>query len=290
MPELPEVESVRRTLEPHLLGARIERAHLRRRDICHGSCTDIGLLVGATIVKLRRHGKQLAIIGSSAISKTGRRAVQENDRAIVIHLGMSGQLFIERGDELSRTHVHCVWTVRGANSSTTTRLIFRDPRRFGGLWTGKWKWVIGEHWTDLGPDAATIDAGILGRRLAGSRQTIKAALLDQEVLAGVGNIYADESLHRAHLHPETIAGALGPDAIKRLAKAVREALAEAIDAGGSTLRDYRNGDGETGKQQLRLAVYGRGGKRCFQCNAPLLSGTVAQRTTIWCPTCQRAAR
>jgi formamidopyrimidine-DNA glycosylase len=279
MPELPEVERVRLTLAPLLATRQIHAVRLARRDIVHGRATARDLLAGAPSVRLARRGKQLAMIAPDG-------------RTVVVHLGMSGQLFwtapgarLERGD-----HVHASWTLREGDAPGG-RLVFRDPRRFGGLWTFPSPQTLEEtRWAGLGPDALTIDAEILRERLGASRRGLKAALLDQGVLAGVGNIYADEALFRARLSPLRPAGGLRRAQRNRLAAAITEVLRESIDAGGSSLRDYRDGLNHEGGFQRRHAVYGRAGQPCVHCGACLRSGLVAQRTTVWCARCQRSPR
>lgn len=268
MPELPEVESVRRSLEPHLLGAPVASVRLIRRDILTGSAAPAALLAGDAVARLHRRGKQLAIIGASG-------------RVLVVHLGMSGQLFFRAQPPAAEVaHVHAVWKLpRG-------QLVFRDPRRFGGLVTLPNGRALDEHWSPLGPDALSIDDAALAAGLAGSRRTIKAALLDQALLAGVGNIYADEALFLARIAPQRSAGRLKTAEVSQLAAAIRTILAQAVAAGGSTLRDFLNGDGQPGGYAGRHAVYGRGGLPCPSCRRPLRQTVLGQRTTVWCAACQ----
>lgn len=277
MPELPEVESIRRSLEPRLLGARVSAAALHRPDVLS---TPPGeprarrarlLLVDGRITQLRRHGKQLAML-------------THDHRACIVQLGMSGVLrwSPEPPARNPSHHVHCVWTLdRGRG-----HLWFADPRRFGGL-TSLREASLPARWAALGPDALTIAGTHLRRALERSSRPVKAALLDQHTLAGVGNIYADEALFIARLSPHAPCGSLAPDAWEGLAHAVRTVLAQAVDAGGSTLRDYRDGEGNAGRYQARHSVYGRAGLPCPVCGSALSSGLLAQRTTVWCPACQR---
>ncbi|MGH7133502.1 MAG: bifunctional DNA-formamidopyrimidine glycosylase/DNA-(apurinic or apyrimidinic site) lyase [Phycisphaerales bacterium] len=268
MPELPEVESVRRSLQPHLLGVTVRSVMLRRRDIVTGPSSPAALLAGETITHLDRRGKQLALIAASG-------------RALIVQLGMSGQFFFRAAAPAPElTHVHALWTLpRG-------QLVFRDPRRFGGLTTLASAAALTDHWTALGPDALTVQATHLVKRLATARRAIKAALLDQAVLAGVGNIYADEALFFAAIAPTRRADRLSAVDLDRLAGAIRQVLAASIASGGSTLRDFLDGDGRPGAYRDRHAVYGRAGQPCRTCATKLRSGLLAQRTTVWCPTCQ----
>ncbi len=276
MPELPEVESLRRSLEPHIRGGVVVRAQLLRADFCtpshDGNTTPADLLEGATIAGTLRHGKQLAIIA-------------QDGRVMCVHLGMSGQVLVRGTDDPHPTHTHAAWELREP-SGRVVRLLFRDPRRFGGLWTFPTLDALRQTlWKELGPDALTASPEHF-EPVADSRRAIKAVLLDQSVLAGVGNIYADEALHRAGVRPAAAACRLGqPDYVK-LAVSVREVLKAAVKAGGSTLRDYVNADGEAGWATINHAVYGRQGLPCVRCGATLRHGTIGQRTTVWCPVCQ----
>jgi formamidopyrimidine-DNA glycosylase len=283
LPELPEIEHLKRTLEPALLGAAVRRVDLRRQDVARAfddsrRVAARDLLQGTTVRELRRHGKNLAIIG-------------DNGRVLCVHLGMSGQmLFVPHGARLAKTdHVHCAW--RLATASGPGRLVFRDPRRFGGLCAiGDTAELTSRCWSSLGPDALTITARQLAMKLRRTRRAIKAALLDQAVLAGVGNIYADEALFRAGLHPQAVAANLRSESIERLADAVRSTLLMAITAGGSTIRDYVDAAGRNGDFSVRHQVYGRANLPCVVCGEALASATIAQRTTVFCRRCQRPRR
>jgi formamidopyrimidine-DNA glycosylase len=274
VPELPEVETVRRGLASAILGRRIARAVLRRADFCqteHGKrARPAELLQGDRVAGLDRRGKQIAVVGDS-------------DRVVVIHLGMSGQvLVLGSGQKPQRAdHVHAEWTLDDGS-----RVLFRDPRRFGGLWAFPSREAVTRRWNDLGPDALQATGSVLNAAAGESARSIKAVLLDQAVLAGVGNIYADEALFAAGISPRRKARSLSHDEWGLLAHKVRFVLAAAIEAKGSTLRDYRGATGEEGQAQSLHKVYGRGGEPCFICGTALRSLTLAQRTTVYCPTCQ----
>lgn len=284
MPELPEVETVRRTLEPLLVGRRVARVELRRADIVEGDPSARALLEGATIRSLVRRGKQLAIVAGRGGKGSG------TERVLVVHLGMTGQLVhhATRPDLSSTTHVHALWTMgaRGRDDPGGV-LTFRDPRRFGGLWPLTDESSLRDRWAALGPDGLEATAEKLRERAGSSRRAIKAALLDQGVIAGVGNIYADESLHRAGIRPTRGCHRIKGEEWTWLAAEIREVLHGAIASGGSTLRDYVGGTGRPGAAQLAHAVYGRGGERCLACGVELRVGVVGQRTTVWCRRCQR---
>jgi formamidopyrimidine-DNA glycosylase len=285
MPELPEVESLRRSLEPLVLGRRVLRAiaprkplHVRPPNVPPNRparLTASDLLEGLTITATARRGKQLALL-----SREGP--------ALVVHLGMSGQLLhLAAGTPLPspRTqpgkHLHARWELDDGS-----RLLFRDPRRFGGLVPFVSREALHGHWSaTLGPDALTLsDDDLLGR--LDSVRAIKALLLDQSALAGIGNIYADEALHRAGLHPGTPADQLTPEQARSLAGHLRELLAQAIALRGSTLRDYRSAEGLPGDATRLHLVYGRSGQPCLACGTTIASAALAQRTTAWCPRCQ----
>ncbi len=285
MPELPEIEHLRRTLEGVILGGTVRRVRLLRADILHrpnGTTATSRippvageLLLGATITALDRRGKQLAIL-------TDRGPV------LCVHLGMSGQLHYVRAGQRPprRDHVHCMWWIDTRHGSG--RLVFRDPRRFGGLWTfASMDRLRLDRWSRLGPDALTISAAALHRRLRGTRRYLKAALLDQSLLCGLGNIYVDEALFAARIHPCSVSPALPPRHTQALASAIRTTLRCAIRAGGSTFRDYLDGRGQPGRYTARHQVYGRAGSPCLRCGRDLERQELGQRTTVSCSHCQR---
>lgn len=269
MPELPEVETVRRGLLP-MVGRRIVSVCLFRRDmLLPGSKTvDVAraMLQGHRLIGVERVGKQLALVA-------------DDRRALGIHLGMTGQVLIAPAQRPVATHDHARWILDDGLSAT-----FRDPRRFGGLRAAD---SSAELFDTLGPDALGINAEQLKAGCGGSSRAIKAALLDQRVLAGVGNIYADESLFHAGVRPSKRCRRLSLAEFEAIAAAIRDILAAAIGRGGSTLRDYRKPDGQLGGAQALHHVYGRGGLPCVRCGVALRSGTIAQRTTVCCYTCQR---
>lgn len=304
MPELPEVESIRRALEPRLVGRAVLSATLRRRDILVAPGDPFGgysrqrstparrpppasrpisrreLLAGATITRLLRRGKQLAIIARHG---DGSARCEAPERALVVQLGMSGQLLLSAPTRRSSRddHVHASWRLDDA------RLDFRDPRRFGTLRIFASLADLDEHWASLGPDALELTPAQLAAAVGNSSRPLKALLLDQSAIAGIGNIYADEALFRAGIRPTKPAARLTRAQCNRLTDAIRQVLAESIDSGGSTLRDYRDGAGLAGRFQSRHRVYGRGGEPCLACGTRLTKTTVAQRTTVYCRRCQR---
>jgi formamidopyrimidine-DNA glycosylase len=290
LPELAEIESLRRTIAPALIGHVLRVAAIGPYDMrARGGGRGEGhrtkrnwmnppeLLDGATIQSIARHGKRLAIIATDG-------------RCLVVQLGMSGQLIA--GDDCDDSHRHVTWLVtksirgQGRVPTVSVPLIFRDPRRFGGLTAYGSITSLYESWNeDLGPDALTIQAQTLRSAMTGAR-AIKVALLDQAMIAGVGNIYADESLHVAGIDPRMQCDQLSPKRVTALALAIRTILNRAINHGGSTLRDYRSGLGATGTAQALHAVYGRAGEPCLSCGESLHETRLGGRTTVWCRSCQ----
>jgi formamidopyrimidine-DNA glycosylase len=275
MPELPEVETVMRGLDGRLTGRRILRATLHRPDLRWAIPPELPLvLTGAEVLGFRRRGKYIFMRLSGGVS-------------VLIHLGMSGRMVIDAPFAL---HEHLtIETDEGA------RIGFVDPRRFGALdliatdAEDTHKLVAG-----LGPEPLGnfFSAPVLLEALAGRASPIKAALLDQTVVAGVGNIYASEALFRARISPRRRAGTLGAARVERLVPAIRETLTEAIAAGGSSLRDYVQPSGELGYFQHAWKVYDRAGTPCERCpGMPVCAGIrrIVQtgRASFYCPMTQR---
>jgi formamidopyrimidine-DNA glycosylase len=270
MPELPEVENVRLTLLKLAGGQRVQKATLHRPDIVTGSATPQSLLQGKVIANVLRHGKQLAIL-----------ADDPQQSVINIHLGMTGRLMGVTGP--LPAHAHVQWTL--ANGDT---LVFIDPRRFGGLWTfGAYAQLLDERWSKLGPDALLITAQQLARALSKTQRCLKAALLDQNLVAGLGNIYVDELCFNCGIRPDRMACECNVGNCQLLVRQMRKLLKTAIKNGGSTLRDYVMVNGQSGRYQNLHKVYGRAGKPCVTCATPLHGGLLAGRTTVFCPVCQR---
>ncbi|HVB77092.1 MAG TPA: bifunctional DNA-formamidopyrimidine glycosylase/DNA-(apurinic or apyrimidinic site) lyase [Candidatus Nitrosotalea sp.] len=274
MPELPEVETVVCDLRPAVVGRRIERVlHLNPLLLRQREPRPAGeLLVGRVIEALERRGKYI-------IFRCGERL------CLIVHLGMTGQLrLVPAGHELA-PHVHLRLELQGQQE-----LRLRDPRRFGRVLIGEEEDLIAQGaMPRLGaePIDPGFDGPLLGRLLSGRRAPIKSLLLDQRIVAGVGNIYADEALFRARIHPARSAAGLGPRRLSRLASALAGALAEGIVHRGSTIADYRDAWGERGHQQDRLQVYGRAGQACLNCGSRLRSIRLGGRTSVFCVRCQR---
>lgn len=281
MPELPEVEAVRRVLARRVVGRWVREASVRRRDVVRGPTAPEAMLVASRIAAVQRRGKELCLCGQSIEGDVGFAG------CVCIHLGMSGSLIWSPANatgEATDPHVHVVWTLDDGS-----RLTFRDPRRFGGVWLFRdTAQRDALRWSRRGPDALTVRPDRLAAALSATRRPLKAALLEQKLLAGLGNIYADELLHRCRLHPLTPGNRLSSQQVRAMVEAMRRLLRDAVRAGGSTLRDggYRGGEGAAGAYQSRHAVYGRAGQPCRTCRTLLRAIAVGGRTTVYCPTCQ----
>ena len=274
MPELPEVETIVADLRPHLVGRTIVRCELNFPTIVRHPEPEefVDAVVGMRIDSVGRRGKYI-LIGLT------------NDLLLVVHLGMTGQLRLVDPVAPLENHTHAVFFLDDGR-----QLRYRDPRRFGRLLLGTEQALLSsKKMPRLGPEP--IDPQFapdeLYRRLRTRRAAIKAVLLDQGAIAGVGNIYADESLHKARLRPDRIAGSLSKKSARRLHESLRESLTLAIANRGSSVDTYRDAWGEIGGQQEKLLVYGRAGEPCFTCGRPLSAIRIAGRTTVFCRRCQR---
>lgn len=280
MPELPEVETIRQGLIPVLVGHKLARVVARRRDLRVALPDDFGQrLTGRRVESIGRRAKFLLV-------------TLDNDDVLLVHLGMSGRLRVYNSAAPPlAAHDHVVFTIEAG-----AEVRFHDPRRFG-LMALCHRERLAEHpfLANLGPEplAPGFDGAALGLRLKGRKTSIKAALMDQRVVAGLGNIYVCESLFRAGLSPKRTAATVQGERAHRLAQAIRAVLQEAIAAGGSSLRDHRQPSGELGYFQHHFAVYGRASERCpgCACDAKRTGGiraiTQTGRTTFYCPTKQR---
>ncbi len=276
MPELPEVETVRRDLACALSGQTLERVRVRRSDIVKG-CGRQKLareLTGRTVGAIGRLGKNLIVnLSDGAV--------------LLVHLGMSGRFYVAEAGETLEKHTHLI-----AELSNGRRLIFRDPRRLGHLeLCADGRIEDAQMLRNVGIDAMSDEftAQRFAEMLAGRTAPIKAALMDQRRVAGIGNIYACEALHRAGIAPVAPCGELSADEVGRLHRAIRRVLAEAIAAEGTTIADYVTGAGVPGRFQERLRVYGREGERCRKrgCGGIIERIVQSNRSTFYCPVCQR---
>jgi formamidopyrimidine-DNA glycosylase len=281
MPELPEVETVRRGLLPAMEGKRILRVEVRRKDLRFPFPENFGPRIeGARVRRLGRRAKYL--VGDLS-----------NGEALIMHLGMTGR-FTVQGRKPGRfvhaagkdeKHDHVVFDMQGG-----VRIVFNDARRFGlmDLWPAS---TLASYPAFAGMGPEPISNGFSGAYLEeafeGKKTPVKAALLDQRVVAGLGNIYVCEALFRAGISPRRLAGSIRPERLERLAACVRDVIEEAIEAGGSTISDFGTPDGELGYFQHRFQVYDREGEACMVCSKPIRRLVQSGRSSFYCPSCQR---
>jgi len=280
MPELPEVETVRRGLARSLEGARINHVEVRRKDLRYPFPENLSTsLQGRVIVSFKRRAKYLLII-------------LENDTIVISHLGMSGCWRIEEAGQKQK-HDHLILDV--ATPKQFLRLTYHDPRRFGFvLLTSQSDLDNHPLLRNLGvePLSNDLSPAMLEAAFKAKKTPLKAALLDQRIIAGLGNIYVCEALWQAQLSPFLAAGWLATGtkkanlALDRLVRAVRDVLNRALQAGGSTLRDYAHIDGTSGYFQHQFSVYGHENAPCPHCNAPILRERQSGRSTFYCAACQ----
>jgi formamidopyrimidine-DNA glycosylase len=277
MPELPEVETIARGLAAVLPGRRVVGLRLGKSDFIADPPRLLHELPGRVLRSVRRLGKFLLI---ELISTNG----DPRARTLLVHLGMTGQLTVRAAAEPLAPHTHIVCALDDGRE-----LRYVDPRRFGRV-----ALALPEELEPLlfrlGADPLEISRADFCRRVGLRRARIKALLLDQSVLRGVGNIYADESLWRARIHPARPAARLGQARLARLHSELRRVLLNAIRLGGSSISDYVGPDGERGRYQLRHRVYGREGKPCRRCGASIRRILIAGRSSYFCPRCQRGPR
>ncbi|QLI81734.1 bifunctional DNA-formamidopyrimidine glycosylase/DNA-(apurinic or apyrimidinic site) lyase [Chitinibacter fontanus] len=270
MPELPEVETTRRGIQDHLAQAKIKEIIVRNPRLRWPVPSDLNELISEqTILSVRRRAKYLLLeLGTGTI---------------LIHLGMSGSLRVLTEAFPAEKHDHIDLVLHNG-----TRLRYRDPRRFGA-----WLWITGnplQHslLSTLGPEPLTAEFNpkYLAQRLVNKRTAIKQLIMDNQLVVGVGNIYASESLFRARINPNTPGTTLSAEQISSLCTEIKATLSEAIAAGGSTLRDYVDSDGKAGYFMINSFVYGRTGQPCRVCGTPICSIRQGQRATFFCPHCQ----
>jgi formamidopyrimidine-DNA glycosylase len=278
MPELPEVETVRRGLAELALGRRVTEVEIANAWVVTG--LPDSFVAGArdlVISGLERKGKALAM---TLAGENGERP-----RYLLVRLGMTGQLTVEDRSAPLRPHTH----VRLALDDGTLELRYRDVRRFGRLRVctrEELEAIFGR----LGPDACLIGEAEFLAALGGRRGAIKSWLMNQQLLSGLGNIYADEALYAARVHPLTPAGRLKPEAARRLYRAVRKVVERALSMRGTSFRDYIGADGEPGEFLSNLRVYQRTGEPCRRCRALVRRVIVAGRSSHFCPHCQPRPR
>ena len=267
MPELPEVETVRRTLAPVVEGRTVASVSFAWPRTCAGDprATE-ARLAGQRIERLERYGKYLLF----QLRRDG------DESLLVIHLRMTGNLLVNG--------VPGEYTRASMTLDDGTAVVFQDIRKFG-----RWQWSerLPPRLATLGPEPLEIGRDEFADRLRSRGARLKALLLDQEFLRGLGNIYADEALFRARLHPLRSADSVGPRKARDLHEAIQAVLRNAIDAGGTSIRDYRDSRGAEGDFQRQIRIYGRDGDPCVNCGTRVRRVIVAQRSTHFCPRCQR---
>lgn len=282
MPELPEVETVASSLRPHVCGSVFARSSLLRLSTLHPLSMPLESLRNLRIQDVRRRGKLLLFDLLPSIETESSAALPT---AMIIHLRMTGRIFTQSANAAQGKHTRCVWDMIGPGASRF-QLFFDDTRTFGKILVANeeilQRW---DFWQALGPEPFEAEVSDFISRL-NSRRTIKACLLDQSVLAGIGNIYADESLFKAGIDPRRSAQSLSGEEASRLLSAVKDILHLAIEKKGSSIRDYRDADGKSGTFQKTFSVYGRAGKKCRLCGTELLKDKIGGRATVFCPHCQ----
>ncbi len=263
MPELPEVQTVVDSVRPKIVGRRLVGITLHRDDFATPAGFNWLGLAGVRIADVRRRAKRIVF-------------VLDDDRRFFAHLGMSGRMtFCDAATPLVK-HTHVVFAFEHGELRQS------DPRRFGGLhWLGD---DLGE--ANLGPEPFDLTPQRLGERLSKTARPIKSALLDQAVIAGLGNIYVDEALHAAGVHPLAVSRDVPIASVRRLNRSIKSILRRAIKFKGSTLRDYVDADGRPGGFRLQHRVYDRAGTPCRRCRTPIARIVLSSRSTHFCPTCQ----
>jgi len=270
MPELPEVETTLRGIEPHLLKQRIARVVVRDPRLRWPVPVEISRAEGQQLVKLQRRGKYLLL----KLQRGG----------LLIHLGMSGSLRVLQHPATPKKHDH--FDIELQNGVC---LRFNDPRRFGAFLWLEGEMLSHELLRDLGPEPLSDDftAEYLYQASRGRKAAVKNFIMDGHIVVGVGNIYASEALFMAGIHPQRAAGRVSRQRYINLVAAIRDVLEHAIRRGGTTLRDFVNSNGAPGYFAQELLVYDRAGGECFQCGGKIKQKVIGQRSSYYCPVCQR---
>jgi formamidopyrimidine-DNA glycosylase len=271
MPELPEVETTRRGIAPHLTGRTVTGVTLRTAKLRLPLSAELPRrLAGQRIAAIARRGKYLLFTCS--------------DGTLLLHLGMTGHLRLVPSDSAPGKHAHVE-----LHFDNNTTLRFTDPRKFGTL-----LWLTGEPLqhpllAELGPEPLSADftAEYLFKRSRKRSVATKLFIMNSKIVVGVGNIYANEALFLASINPARAVGSLAPAETERLTAAIKQVLTEAIDLGGTTLHDYLDAAGQPGYFSLKLHAYGRSGKPCSVCGTVLQESRLGNRSTVWCPKCQQ---
>jgi formamidopyrimidine-DNA glycosylase len=285
MPELPEVETVARGLRRAILGRRILSVTLGKTDFIDDPAALEQHLPGRQIEAVERYGKfmllQLSAVGGVARVATNGDAAPAS---LLVHLGMTGQIAPSPAGQPLAKHTHvCLLLDDGRE------LRYTDARRFGRI-AYLTKTLLAEELTGFGADPLEVSKEEFADRICGRRARIKAMLLDQSVLRGVGNIYADESLWRAQVHPARLGAKLSRKQAETLRRVLQDVLQKAIVLRGSSISDFLDAEGEPGEYQRHHRAYGREGKSCYRCKTPIRRAIVAGRSSYFCPRCQVSPR
>lgn len=281
MPELPEVETIARGLDQNLAGDVIESVWLGEKpEPLKSSAAEIAaVLEHSRIQKVRRVGKHIVFdLDTASRARSGKAKAGGQ---WIVHLGMTGQLLIAKPETEPIKHTHALLKLKSGRE-----LRFVDPRRFGRLAVLAASSDVARQFAAPGDEPLDALPERFVSLFRGRKTPIKSALLNQKLLSGVGNIYADESLFRAGIRPRRRAASLSREQLRRLHTALRQVLREAIKAGGSSINDYVDAEGREGFFQLRHRVYGREGKPCLVCKTPIKRIVIAGRSSHYCPNCQ----
>jgi formamidopyrimidine-DNA glycosylase len=292
MPELPEVETVARGLRQTILGRTILSIHLGKTDFIDDPAALEQHLPGRRIDSVERYGKFMLLRvahpvppgNSASETRNLPRNVDTAPASLLVHLGMTGNLAPAAAAQPHEKHTHVWMTLDDGRE-----LRYTDPRRFGRI-AYIAEAALASTLLAFGADPLEVTTEDFASRIRSRNSRIKALLLDQSVLRGVGNIYADESLWRAKIHPARLGAQLTAEQAETLRKSLLEILHKAIKMRGSSISDFLDAEGEPGEYQRHHRAYGREGKRCYRCKTPIRRIIVAGRSSFFCPTCQRAPR
>jgi len=276
MPELPEVETVRRSLEPNLLGKKIIKVEVNLPKLIKIPAGDVqgfkNSLIGSTFKEIKRRGKYLLFIF-------------DNDMTMVIHLRMTGRLLYVEKDVPVQKHTHLIFSLDDGHE-----LRFHDIRQFGLIYLVPSQEIhLIEGLRTMGPEPLSEDFSLqcFQDALKGKKQRVKVFLLDQRCVAGIGNIYADEILFQAGIHPDETVDKLTPEKEKALWEAIKDRLEAGVEHRGTSIKDYVDGFGQAGTFQYQLRVYGKAGQACPKCGTQIERIKVGGRSTAYCPNCQK---
>ncbi|XVN41494.1 MAG: bifunctional DNA-formamidopyrimidine glycosylase/DNA-(apurinic or apyrimidinic site) lyase [Rickettsia endosymbiont of Argas persicus] len=273
MPELPEVETLKNSLESKLVGLSIKNVEFKRDSLRYKLSSDLATeILHTNILDVRRRAKYLIIDFN-------------NNYSLIIHLGMSGRFTLQPSCYEAKKHDHVLFKL-----SNGEKLIFNDTRRFGMIYSFKTNILEEKFFHDLGvePFSESLTLEYLKNKLTGRKVPIKNLLMDNKIIVGVGNIYASESLHLARIHPDKLGVDISSDEIESVINSIRVVLSKAITAGGTTLKDFVNGDSKPGYFTQQLTVYAREGQECLKCSSVIIKTKHSGRATFYCKICQKA--